>query len=85
MEAINRLYKVVLEYTSIIERVAKPEKFDDVVTWLATLHALQIQAQALIDIVVKVSSLMGYTPSTPVEALSYLKKEGVERGRSKVY
>jgi len=41
------------------------------------LHALQIQAQALIDIVVRAASLLGYAPSTPSEALQSLLNEGV--------
>ena len=77
MGALARLYKVVLDYTSLIPRLAGPEDLDDVVRWLAVLHALQVQAQALIDMAARLASLLGHAPSTPAEAAEALAREGV--------
>ena len=77
MGVLARLYRVVLEYTALIPRIAGPGELDDVVKWLAVLHALQVQAQAAIDLVMRLASLLGYTPSTPVEAVESLLGEGL--------
>ncbi len=74
---MSRLYRVVVDYASLIPRIAEPEELGDVVKWLAVLHALQVQAQALIDMVARLASLLGYAPSTPVEAIEILRAEGV--------
>ena len=44
MAIFIRLYRVVLDYASLIPKLAKPEELNDIVNWLAILHALQIQA-----------------------------------------
>ncbi|RLG86093.1 MAG: DUF86 domain-containing protein [Thermoprotei archaeon] len=41
------------------------------------LHALQIQSQALIDLVLRSSSLLGHPPSTPIDAAKYLAEKNV--------
>ena len=77
MAILTRLYRVVLDYTSLIPKIAKPEELDDIVKWLAILHALQIQTQAMIDLVTRFASLLGYAPSTPIEAIEFLVREKV--------
>ena len=77
MEVLDRLYRVVLEYTSSIPRIAKPEELDDIVKWLAMLHVLQIQSQAVIDMVMRFAPLLGFAPSTPMEAIEHLTRESV--------
>ncbi|MEB3860251.1 MAG: DUF86 domain-containing protein [Desulfurococcales archaeon] len=72
MGALRRLYKVAVEYAGIASRIASEGSLDDVVRWLALLHALQVQAQASLDLVARLSSLLGHTPSTPVEAIEAL-------------
>ena len=41
------------------------------------LHALQVQAQALIDLVLRGSSSLGHPPSTPIDAARHLVAAGV--------
>ncbi len=51
------------------------EKGYDLAVWgeqMKFLHALQIQSQALIDLVLRGSSALGHPPSTPVDAARYL-------------
>ncbi len=44
---------------------------------LAALHALQIQSQALLDMVMRIAAELGYTPTTPREAAESLRIEGL--------
>jgi len=44
---------------------------------LAALHALQVQAQALLDIVMRIAAELGHTPTTPREAAESLRVEGL--------
>lgn len=44
---------------------------------LAALHALQVQAQALLDMVMRIAAELGYTPTTPREAAEALRVEGL--------
>ena len=44
---------------------------------LAALHALQVQSQALLDMVMRIAAELGYTPTTPREAAESLRVEGL--------
>jgi len=49
-------------------------------TWVeefAVLHALQVQAQALLDLVVRIAAELGYRPTSPREAARLLLAEGL--------
>ena len=43
----------------------------------AALHALQVQAQALLDLVLHLAAELGYAPETPREAAGFLLSEGL--------
>ncbi len=43
----------------------------------AALHALQVQAQTLLDMVMRIAAELGYTPTTPREAAESLRVEGL--------
>ncbi len=47
---------------------------------LAALHALQVQAQALLDMLLRVAAEMGYAPESPGEAARILLEEGLLSG-----
>ena len=47
---------------------------------LAALHAFQVQAQALLDMLLRVAAEMGYAPESPGEAARILLEEGLLSG-----
>ncbi len=77
MGVIERLIGNLVSITRNLDD--EVEKGFDLSKWgdqMKFLHALQIQAQALIDLVQRVASLMGYTPSTYIESGKILLNEG---------
>ena len=44
---------------------------------LAALHALQVQAQALLDMLLRLAAEMGYAPESPGEAAGILLGEAI--------
>ncbi len=78
MGAVKRLLKVVLDVTRNLDR--EVDKGYDLAEWgdqMKLLHALQVQAQALIDLVQRAASLLGHAPSTYVDSGRALLREGV--------
>jgi uncharacterized protein YutE (UPF0331/DUF86 family) len=67
---------LIAEMTSKLDELARRE-LRDWVEELAVLHALQVQAQALLDMVMRVAAELGYTPLTPREAARALVGEGL--------
>ncbi len=76
MAVLSRLNTVVQEMTLKLD-VLREMRNPDWVVEMAILHALQLQAQALLDMVRRLASELGYTPSTLREALRVLLAEGV--------
>ena len=76
MGVLARLLSVVSEMTSRLDWLAE-HGLESWVEELAALHALQVQAQALLDIVVRLAAELGYAPATPREAAGYLAAEGM--------
>ena len=77
MGVLARLESTVADMTSKLDRLA--ERLD---TWswveeLAALHALQVQAQALLDMVMRLAAELGYRPTSPQEAARHLHDEGL--------
>ena len=80
MGALERLAATVLEMTGKLDALAE-RGLGGWVEELAALHVLQLQAQALMDMLMRASSALGYTPETPIDAAKLLADEGViERG-----
>ncbi len=76
MGVLARLLDTVNDMTSKLDVLAR-RGLQDWVEELAALHALQVQAQALLDIVARIASSLGYAPTTAREAAEALKKEGL--------
>lgn len=76
MGILSRLETQVARETSRLDQLSeKPLE-----TWIekhVALHALQIQAQALLDMVTRMASELGYSPTSPSEAIRILQEEGV--------
>ena len=76
MGVLARLMSVVTEMTSKLDWLAE-HGLKSWVDELAVLHALQVQAQALLDMVVRIAAELGYAPITPREAAEALVAEGL--------
>lgn len=78
MGVLRRLLEVIVDLTSNLDR--EVERGYDLRVWgerMKYLHALQVQAQALVDITLRASSLLGHPPATPVDAATSLVVNGV--------
>lgn len=78
MGVIERLIGIIINITKNLDM--EVEKGFNLSKWgdqMKFLHALQVQAQALIDLVQRIASLMGYTPSTYIESGKVLLNEGL--------
>ncbi len=76
MGVLSRLASVVNEMTSKLDHLAS-QGIKDWVEELAALHALQVQAQALLDMVLRLAAELGYSPESPGDAARALAGEGV--------
>ncbi len=77
MGIIKSLFQELVSITNAIDR--EVSKGYDLSSWgdqMKFLHALQIQAQILIDMVLRTASLLGYTPRTPLDASKHLVSVG---------
>ena len=78
MGVLRRLLETIIDVTHRLDE--EVEKGFDLSRWgdqMKFLHALQIQAQALIDLVLRGSSVLGHPPSTPIDAARHLLNTGV--------
>jgi len=66
---LDKLLKLVEEYTLKLDEI---NDVDDWITYQATLHMLQIQAQALIDLIRRLLSNMGITADSYKESVRKL-------------
>jgi len=66
---LDKLLKLVEEYTLKLDEI---NDVDDWITYQATLHMLQIQAQALIDLIRRLLSNMGITTDSYRESVKRL-------------
>ncbi len=76
MGVLARLHNTIVDMTERLDILAEKDKWNKIEE-LAVLHALQIQAQALLDMLMRLAAELGYTPTTPREAANILLKEGV--------
>ncbi len=79
MGVLSRLYSVVAEMARRLDELAE-RGLRDWVEEMAALHVLQVQAQALLDMVLHLAAELGYTPETPREAARVLEGEGLLSG-----
>ncbi|WP_069806780.1 DUF86 domain-containing protein [Vulcanisaeta thermophila] len=73
---------MILEYTELLDRL-RVEDLNDVYRLNAAIHLLQLQAQALIDIVMRASALLGLGAEGYIDA-GVLSSEDFARYRSVV-
>jgi len=56
-------------------------KLDDWIILLAVIHALQVQAQALLGLITRFAAELGYAPLSPRDAANMLLEEKIlDRG-----
>jgi uncharacterized protein YutE (UPF0331/DUF86 family) len=67
MGAIERLLKLLLQYTTLLDGL-NINDLDDVYKYYSAIYLLQVQAQALIDIVVRAASALGYEVEGYIDA-----------------
>ncbi len=79
MGVVERLASRVFEMTGKLDSIAE-RGLNDWVVELAALHALQVQAQALLGMMVRIASRLGYSPESPGEAARLLADEGLLAG-----
>ena len=76
MGVLSRLASTINEMTYRLDLLST-RGLEDWVEELAALHALQLQAQALLDIVLHLAAELGYAPESPREAAKALLGEGL--------
>ena len=78
MAALRRLYEYIVELTRRLdEDVGGGYGLSRWGDQMKLLHALQLHSQALIDMVLRLSSLLGHPPATPLDAARYLREKGL--------
>jgi uncharacterized protein YutE (UPF0331/DUF86 family) len=67
MGVIERLLKLLLHYTALLDKL-DVDDLEDEYRYYAALHLLQIQTQALIDIVTRATSILGLEAEGYIDA-----------------
>ena len=76
---LPRLERFIAEATARLDELAEM----GLRSWVeeaAALHLLQVQAQALLDLVMHLAAELGYAPETPKAAAEALAREGLMTG-----
>jgi uncharacterized protein YutE (UPF0331/DUF86 family) len=76
MGVIERLLKLLLHYTTLLDKLSV-EELKDEYRYYAALHLLQIQIQALIDIVFRATSILGIEAEGYIDADCKLMQAGI--------
>ncbi|GAB6947009.1 DUF86 domain-containing protein [Vulcanisaeta sp. JCM 16161] len=76
MGAIERLLKLLLHYTSLLDNLGVND-LEDVYRYFSAVYLLQVQAQSLIDIAVKAASAMGFEVEGYIDAGNKLVSAGL--------
>ncbi|WP_338602658.1 HepT-like ribonuclease domain-containing protein [Sulfolobus tengchongensis] len=69
MTLLDKLLEMIKDYTIKLDEI---KSLDDWITYYATLHLLQVQAQAFIDLVRRILSNMGITTDSYKESIKKL-------------
>uniref|UniRef100_A0A7C3WLA8 DUF86 domain-containing protein n=1 Tax=Thermofilum pendens TaxID=2269 RepID=A0A7C3WLA8_THEPE len=67
MGVLERLLKLLLHYTNLLDKLG-PQDLEDEYKYLAALYLLQVQAQALMDIFARAASALGMEVEGYVDA-----------------
>jgi len=73
---LSRLESLAAEMTARLDELSK-RGLRGWVEEMAALHALQLQAQALLDMLLRLAAELGYAPESPGEAARVLRAEGL--------
>jgi uncharacterized protein YutE (UPF0331/DUF86 family) len=73
---VERLLKLLLHYTALLDKLSV-EDLEDEIKYYATLHLLQIQIQALIDIASRAASILGLEVEGYIDAGYKLRQAGI--------
>ncbi len=76
MSILARLHTTVAEMAARLDEL-RERGLGGWVEELAALHALQVQAQALLDMLLHIASELGYAPTSTREAVEALLVEGL--------
>jgi len=76
MSTVERLLKLLLYYTSLLDNLNISD-LEDVYKYLSAVYLLQVQAQSLIDIVVKAASALGFEVEGYIDAGNKLVSAGL--------
>lgn len=76
MGMVERLLKLLLHYTALLDKLSV-EDLEDEIKYYATLHLLQIQIQALIDIASRAASILGLEVEGYIDAGYKLRQAGI--------
>ncbi len=76
MGAIERLLKLLLHYTSLLDNLSVND-LGDVYKYFSAVYLLQVQAQSLIDMAVKAASAMGFEVEGYIDAGNKLVGAGL--------
>ncbi len=77
MGVLESLLRSLAELTYKLDEAPEVLDLSDWWDLMSLIHVLQVQAQMLIDIVLRASTLLGHPPRTPVDAIEHLRKLGV--------
>lgn len=77
MALLERLYMFIVDMAHKLDELGENYDLNSWRDQLLILHALQIMAQALLDITMHASSLMGSSPESYREAADILRSRGV--------
>ena len=76
MGAIERLLKLLLHYTTLLDNLSVND-LDDVYKYFSAVYLLQVQAQSLIDIMAKAASALGLEVEGYIDAGNKLMSVGI--------
>ncbi|MGC9171030.1 MAG: DUF86 domain-containing protein [Thermoproteus sp.] len=76
MAAVERILKLLLHYTSLLDGIDAGD-LGDVYKYLSAVYLLQVQAQALIDIAVRAAAALGLEVEGYIDAGEKLRSAGV--------
>jgi len=79
MGVLERLLKLLLHYSSLLDKLTLQD-LEDEYKYIAALHLLQVQAQALMDMFARAASALGLEVEGYIDAGRKLRAENVISG-----
>ena len=76
MGVVERLLKLLLHYTALLDKLSV-EDLEDEIKYYAALHLLQIQIQTLIDLASRAASILGLEVEGYIDAGHKLRQASI--------